>query len=267
MQHYALDKHAALRPNAPIHSRGKFSMKRITGLALLAIAFAVTAHAQKTIKLGGDDNYSTQNLTIGDKIIIRLGFDRASGYAWQPAEVDPAILTQDAVKPRGTASTQVFEFTAAGPGVMTLTLNNVKKADPSKPLQIYSVMVAVSSPAGLAHSTYVVGHFVGALPCADCEGVQVDLTLYAHGANQFVDTIYKRKLTYLGKNKSVEDSGTWVLIPGTATDPQANVYALTPDGSTQQEFYWLKDQETLVPLDQEKKPTVAPMDISLHLQK
>jgi hypothetical protein len=242
-------------------------MKKTTVLALFAVMFAVTAHAQKTIKLGGDDNYSTQNLTVGDKIIIRLGYDRASGYRWQPAAIDSAVLTEDVVKPKPTPSTEAFEFTAAGPGVMTLTLNNVKKSNPEKPLQIYSVMVAVSSPAGQARSTYVVGHFVGALPCTDCEGVVVDVTFYAHGPNQFVDTVYKRKVTYQGKNKSVEDSGDWVLLPGTAADPQASVYALTPTGSTQQEFYWLKDEETLVPLDSEKKPTVAPMDISLHLVK
>jgi hypothetical protein len=243
-------------------------MKKAVFFGITALALAVTTvQAQQTIKLGGDDNYSTQTLTVGDKIIIKLGYDRASGYAWQPAAMDPAVLTEDAVKPRATPGTQAFEFTAAGPGVITLTLNNVKKTDPSKPLQIYNVMVAISSPAGQAHSTYVVGHFVGALPCKDCESVQNEITFYAHGANQFVDTIYKRKLTYVGNNKSAEDSGVWVLLPGTAADPSANVYALTPTGSTQQEFFWLKDEETLVPLDQDKKPKDAPMDISLKLQK
>jgi hypothetical protein len=241
-------------------------MKKAVFLGIAALALVATsASAQQTIKLGGDDNYSTQNLTVGDKIIIRLG--SAVGYAWQPAAMDPAVLTQDAVKPKATPGTQAFEFTAAGPGVVTLTVNNVKKTDPSKPVQIYSVMVAISSPAGKAHSTYVVGHFIGALPCQDCEAVQQDLTLFAHGANQFVDTIYARKLIYVGKNKTVEDKGTWVLLPGTAADPEAQVYALSPDGGAPQEFFWLKDEETLVPLTPDKKPKDAPMDISLHLQK
>jgi len=241
-------------------------MKRaiVFGIAALALVGA-SASAQKTIKLGGDDNYSQQNLTVGDKIIIQLGSDRASGYIWQVAPMDKAVLTEDAVKPRAKPGNQALGFTAAGPGVVTLTLNNQKKNDP--PVQIYSVMVAVSSAPGQAHSTFVVGHFVGALPCADCESVQQDLTLYAHGPNQFVDTIYKRKLTYAGKNKTTEDSGTWVLIPGTAADPQAEVYALTPDGGAPQEFFWLRDVETLVPLDADTTPKATPMDESLRLQK
>lgn len=242
-------------------------MKRAIFLGITALALIGTnVSAQKVIKLTGDDNYSTQSLTVGDKILIKIGYDRASGYSWRPADLDATVLTEDAVKPRATPGNQAFEFTASGPGVVTLTLNNMKKNDP-KPLQIYSVMVAVSSPPGQAHSTYVVGHFVGALPCSDCESVQNEITFYAHGANQFVDTIYSRKLTYVGKNKTAEDKGTWVLLPGTAADPSANVYALTPDGSATQEFFWLKDEETLVPLDPDKKPKEAPMDISLHLQK
>lgn len=232
----------------------------------LALVCAAPSHAQKTVTLGGDDNYSQQSLTVGDKLLIKLGVDRSSGYSWQVAPLEAGVLQEDAVKPKARPGYQAFEFTAAGPGVVTLTLNNMKKADP-KPLQIYSVMVGVSSPKGQAKASYVTGHFIGPLPCADCNGIEVDLTLYAHGPNQFVDTIYKRMTRYLGKDKTVEDSGTWVLLPGTAADPTATVYALTPDGASQEQYYWLKSADELVPLDADKKPLTGPIDTTMQLVK
>jgi hypothetical protein len=241
-------------------------MKRARALAVLILATALSAGAQKTVALGGDDNYSTQSVTVGDKIVIKLGVDRSSGYAWVVAPMaaaDAAILVEDSVKPKATPGKQAFEFTAAGPGVMTLTLNNVKKADPAHPLQIYSVMVGVSSKPGEARSDYVVGHYAGPMPCADCNGIEVDMTFYAHAANQFVDTIYKRTTKYLGKDKSTTDSGTWVMLAGTAADPSATVYAVTPDGGGATQYYWLKSLDELVPLDGDKKPLTGPMDMTM----
>ncbi len=234
---------------------------------MVGLVCAGSALAQKTVKLDGDDNYSTQTLTVGDKMIVKLGVDRSSGYSWHVAPIEGGVLQEDAVKPRQTPGNQVFEFTAAAPGVITLTLNNVRKADPSKPLQIFQVMVGVSSLPGQAKPEYVVGRFVGPLPCADCNGIEVDLTLYAHAPNQFVDTIYKRTTKYLGKEKTVADTGTWALLPGTAADPSATVYAITPDGGGPVQYYWLKTVEELVPLDADKKPMSGPIDETMLLQK
>ena len=243
------------------------AMHKLAVISLLMAGLVAPAMAQKTVTLGGDDNYSSQNLTVGDKIIIKLKIDRASGYSWQVAPLEAGILQQDEMKPKPPLSTQVFQFTAIGPGVSTLTLNNVKKADPSKPLQVYAVQVGVASAAGQAKPEYVVGKFKGQLPCADCPGIDQEITFLAHGPNQFVDTIYKRTTTYLGKNKSVEDTGTWVLLPGTAADPTANVYALNPDQPHKTEYFWLKSEDELVPLDKEKRPISGPMDMTLAREK
>jgi hypothetical protein len=236
-------------------------------VGLLSMTLSNNAVAQKTVTLGGDDNYSSQNLTVGDKIIVKLKIDRASGYNWQVAPLEAGILQQDELKPKPPLSTQVFQFTAIGPGVATLTLNNVKKTDPSKPLQVYAVQVGVASAAGQAKPEYVVGKFKGQMVCADCPGIDQEITFLAHGPNQFVDTIYKRTLKYLGKDKSVEDTGTWVLMPGTAADPSANVYALNPDRPDKTEYFWLKSEDELVPLDKDKRPISGPIDMTLAREK
>ena len=246
---------------------GFLRLAAVVSVGLLASVLTGTAAAQKTVTLGGDDNYSSQNLTVGDKIVIKLKVDRSSGYNWQVAPLEAGILQQDDVKPKPPLSTQVFQFTAIGPGVATLTLNNVKKTDPSKPLQVYAVQVGVASAAGQAKPEYVVGKFKGQLPCADCPGIDQEITFLAHGPNQFVDTIYKRKMTYLDKNKSVEDTGVWVLLPGTAADPTASVYALNPDQPEKTEYFWLKSEDELVPLDKDKRPISGPIDMTLAREK
>jgi predicted secreted protein len=239
--------------------------------AWIICAGAMTpAWAQKTVTIGGDDNYSNQSLTVGDSLVVKLKVDRSSGYSWTVAPLEGNVLQQEPVKPKPPLSTEVFKFNATGPGAVTLTLNNVKKADPTHPLQIYSVMVGVNSQAGQEKSTYVVGHFSGTLPCADCTGLLEDITFYALGPNQFIDTIFKRKMTYVdapGGNKVNEDSGPWALLPGTATDPSASVYALFPDDPAKVEYYWLKSTDELVPLDKDKKVITGPKDMTLRLEK
>ncbi len=248
---------------------GRRAAAAMAALVILAGAMG-TAWAQKTVTVGGDDNYSNQTLTVGDTLVVKLKVDRSSGYAWQVAPLEGSVLTQETVKPKPPLSTMVFKFTASGPGVVTLTLNNVKKADPSHPLQIYSVIVGVNSQPGQEKSTYVVGHFAGTMPCADCTGINEDITFYSVGPNQFVDTIFKRKMTYVdapGGNKVNEDSGAWALLPGTATDPSATVYALYPDDAAKVEYYWLRSEEDLVPLDKDKKVIVGPFDMTMHRVK
>ncbi len=236
--------------------------------ALVILAGAMgAAWAQKTVTVGGDDNYSNQSLTVGDTLVVKLKIDRSSGYAWQVAPMEGSVLTEETVKPKAPLSTMVFKFTATSPGVVTLTLNNVKKADPSKPLQIYSLMVGVSSQPGQEKSTYVVGHFAGTMPCADCTGINEDITFYSVGPNQFVDTIFKRKMTYVdapGGNKVNEDAGPWAMLPGTATDPAATVYALFPDDPAKVEYYWLRAEDELVPLDKQKNVIKGPFDMTMH---
>jgi copper homeostasis protein (lipoprotein) len=61
-----------------------------------------------------------------------------------------------------------------------------------------------SSPAAAARSRALTGSFVGTLPCADCEGIEVRIDLFEDGA-------YYRRMTYLGKGDDAVawDIGSW----------------------------------------------------------
>lgn len=55
------------------------------------------------------------------------------------------------------------------------------------------------------------GTYAGTLPCADCEGIQTELTLAGDGS-------YTLRRRYLGKagQQPIEDTGTWQATSGNA---------------------------------------------------
>ena len=90
------------------------------------------------------------------------------------------------------------------------------------------------------------GHFTGLLPCADCPGIHIDLTLYSGPAT------YDLKQTYENSrhgNPTYTEQGTWLIERGTAKDPKAVVYELDPAHSHSKQFYLRADKNTLLLLD------------------
>jgi copper homeostasis protein (lipoprotein) len=73
----------------------------------------------------------------------------------------------------------------------------------------------------------VVAVYEGVLPCADCQGIRTELTLFED------DSTYKLVETYLGTpdgDRTVESEGTWALRRPTFKDPEASIYQLHPAG-------------------------------------
>ena len=71
----------------------------------------------------------------------------------------------------------------------------------------------------------------GVLPCADCEGIDTELTLVSSGMTGFAST-YTLKQRYLvnGREQDVQTrSGDWVVKRGNQVDPQAVIYRLDPE--------------------------------------
>ncbi|GHC29164.1 hypothetical protein GCM10010082_23500 [Kushneria pakistanensis] len=76
----------------------------------------------------------------------------------------------------------------------------------------------------------------GVLPCADCEGIDTQLTLVSSGMTGFGAT-YTLKQRYLSRDNPGSDaarevqtrSGDWVVTRGSPVDPQAVIYQLDPE--------------------------------------
>ncbi|MDX2167326.1 MAG: copper resistance protein NlpE [Deltaproteobacteria bacterium] len=109
------------------------------------------------------------------------------------------------------------------------------------------------TPALRAHALPLVGRFAGTLPCADCSGVETELTLASDWDGR---SLYHLKETYVGAPggpRSVETDGVWISLRGTAVDPTAKVYRLDPESAAPRSFVVI-DERTIRLLDADLQP-------------
>src|ERR1700685_760355 len=94
--------------------------------------------------------------------------------------------------------------------------------------------------------TQLLGRFRGVLPCADCPGIDTELSLFAESPNKLLHTRYVLKRTYRDRGKTATEVGTWELLRGTPVDPNATIYQLKPrDGGPPTNFLRVNDNEIL----------------------
>ncbi len=104
--------------------------------------------------------------------------------------------------------------------------------------------------------------FTGKLPCADCEGIQEELT-FTKTSVDATSGIYFLKDTYLGKStKPFESDGKWTTVKGSAGNPDATLYQTT-DKSGAISYYLLVDDKTIKQLDADKKEIESPFNMTL----
>ena len=83
------------------------------------------------------------------------------------------------------------------------------------------------------------GTFEGILPCADCPGIDTQITLVQYGPN-IAEGTYDLQQTYQNRNvKPLETKGDWTTLKGDAVDDNATVYQLDPD-QPEHSLYFLK---------------------------
>lgn len=134
-----------------------------------------------------------------------------------------------------------------------------------KTLPLQTANITPTFPPDGDDSKLVLGTFKGMLPCADCEGIETLLTLYqnpeTHGA-----TTYALKQRYVGTTvEPLVETGTWDYMRGTATDPDATVYALNPDKPKEEQIYYVKEGESKITLlDSSMNAINSPLNFSLH---
>lgn len=125
------------------------------------------------------------------------------------------------------------------------------------------VTAAEQQPGALLTEMYI-----GTLPCADCSGITTELTLQ-HEA-EHGDGTFLLKETYEGKKDSINafnTNGMWTTLRGSATDKNATVIQITPEGSADDARYFeVLPNGDLLQLDREQKKITSQANYTLKKQ-
>lgn len=92
----------------------------------------------------------------------------------------------------------------------------------------------------------VLAVYEGVLPCADCQGIRTELTLFDE------DFTYKLVETYLGMpdgDRTLSSDGDWTTLRGTAGQPDATVYQLNPGEPEKVRNFLVLDEGQIQQLD------------------
>jgi copper homeostasis protein (lipoprotein) len=119
-------------------------------------------------------------------------------------------------------------------------------------LAVHCFLIATAAPSDTSKPFE---RFTGMLPCADCPGIRLELTLYAPPSKASPGN-YELKQTYEGSRhgaSTYSEKGTWTTIRGSAKNPNATVYELDRAGSDSKQFYLRADKNTLRLLDFHKQ--------------
>jgi copper homeostasis protein (lipoprotein) len=237
--------------------------RRIAPIVLLLLAAPLLA---KTVTLTAVDNNTSICLVEGDSLVVTLPspIPKAPGWKLQMQQPSPLTSVREFETPASSKvpQTQTFRFNAASVGKTTLILvfhiGGLDSAQQDN--QVFSADITVAS--GEPKSLIMFGTYRGTTSCADCTGILTVLRLYAKGTNDFTDNIYISTRTYQGGrggDQSFTDRGEWSVMKGDAVDPNATVYALSPDNPRLLQYFLLQPGgAALTQLDQQIKPIDAP---------
>jgi copper homeostasis protein (lipoprotein) len=248
----------------------------VFGLATMLMG-ATSAQA-KTVTLGSPDNRTDVSLILGDTLVVELSSGDVNGFAWVshlPKDSGLTALNEDRIPGNKKAAAPIemkrFRFNAAKIGDFALvfgfeTAEKVPGAAPQD-TSAYSVRVHIASGAPRPGTAVLFGVYKGTMPCADCNGLETVLRLYAKGKFDTTYAFYVRTQTYRGAphgDVALSDRGEWTVLRGDAADPDATVYQLNPDDEQHSEALLVQDKgAALDQLDRDLKPIEATMNMTL----
>ena len=126
--------------------------------------------------------------------------------------------------------------------------------------------LALEGRPALAAEPLVLGPFVGTIPCADCPGIETELTLTRKDAHA-AEGSYQLRSTYLERGPPIESSGAWTSLRGTPQDENATVYALDPDRPGHEQYFLKLGDDRVRMLDGERNPIPSDLNFTLTLQR
>jgi copper homeostasis protein (lipoprotein) len=246
--------------------------------AVVVAVIDTTALQAKTVTLGPVDNRTDVSLNLGDTLVVELSSGDVNGFGWVlhlPNDSGLTALNNELLPAdkKAVVPMQVrrFRFNAARVGDVVLvfgfeTAEKVSGAAPQD-TSAYSVRVHIASGAPRPGTAILFGAYRGTLPCADCNGLDTVLRLYAKGRFDTTYAFYVRTQTYRGAphgDVTISDRGEWTVLRGDASDDNATVYQLNPDDEQHSEALLVQDNgATLVELDRDLKPINTMSNVTL----
>src|ERR1700727_351523 len=219
------------------------TFRRIAALIGLAVPLTGGVGLQaKTVTLGTADNRTDVSLNLGDTLVVELSSGDVNGFSWVLHLSKDSGLTAigDDLLPAGKKAAapviKRFRFNAAKVGECALvfgfeTVEKVPGAAPQD-TSAYSVRVHIASGAPRPGTAILFGVYKGTMPCADCDGLETVLRLYAKSKFDTTYAFYVRTQTYRGAphgDVTFSDRGEWTVLRGDAANVDATVYQLNPD--------------------------------------
>lgn len=254
------------------------TFRRIAVIGLAVLLAARTELRAKTVTLGAADNRTDVSLNLGDTLLVELSSGDVNGFGWVLHLPKDSGLTPigDDLPPAGKKAAvpvkiKRFRFNAAkvGDSALVFGFETAEKVPGAAPqdTSAYSARVHIASGAPRPGTAILLGVYKGTLPCADCNGLETVLRLYAKGKFDYTSAFFVRTQTYVGAphgDVTISDRGEWTLLRGDATDDNASVYQLNPDNEQHSEALLVQDNgATLTQLDKDLEPIDTTRNVSL----
>ncbi|MEO8727585.1 MAG: DUF333 domain-containing protein [Acidobacteriaceae bacterium] len=126
-----------------------------------------------------------------------------------------------------------------------------------------ALFAATARAQNASSKSVLIGVFEGTLPCADCEGIDTRLALYAKGPFDNADATYRLTLTYMGRKSHFTQTGAWTILRGMPGNPDATLYQLDP-GKPNAASYLRVGEDELKQLDHHQHIIDSKLNFSLH---
>ncbi|GAB3204164.1 putative lipoprotein NlpE involved in copper resistance [Pontibacter aydingkolensis] len=112
------------------------------------------------------------------------------------------------------------------------------------------------------------GTYQGTLPCADCQGISIELTLQENGKAKSKTFVLKQK--YLGKSANANAhtiTGKWFLATGNKQNHKAKILQLIPDGKEDLMYFELLKDGSIKLLDKRQAQIKSKQNYTLKKQR
>ena len=161
---------------------------------------------------------------------------------------------------------KIFHFFFIGMTAITISsCQNRGKTPASTSIDTAAMTDTLSAAGNTEQATAIPAiqtRYAGTVPCADCEGIKMILTL--------LNETYSLEETYLGKSdQALQSKGPMLIERGYEKDNDATLYILNPDSDTEKRYFVRLTAQPgkLIMLDKDQKIITSKFNYTLSEEK